>query len=58
MNEKRYCINCGCENKFDDKVLAAIKKLKQGNTINLMYIKAKGPDGKEIQLRGLPIELN
>ena len=45
-------------NKFDDKVLAAIKKLKQGNTINLMYIKAKGPDGKEIQLRGLPIELN
>ena len=44
--------------KFDDKTLAAIKKLKQGNTINLMYIKAKGPDGKEIQLRGLPIELN
>ena len=43
---------------FDDKTLAAIKKLKQGNTINLMYIKAKGPDGKEIQLRGLPIELN
>lgn len=45
-------------NRFDDKTLAAIKKLKQGNTINLMYIKAKGPDGKEIQLRGLPIELN
>jgi hypothetical protein len=44
--------------KFDDKSLAAIKKLKQGNTINLMYIKAKGPDGKEVQLRGLPIELN
>ena len=44
--------------RFDDKTLAAIKKLKQGNTINLMYIKAKGPDGKEIQLRGLPIELN
>ena len=43
---------------FDEKTLAAIKKLKQGNTINLMYIKAKGPDGKEIQLRGLPIELN
>jgi gliding motility-associated protein GldM len=44
--------------KFDEKTLTAIKKLKQGNTINLMYIKAKGPDGKEIQLRGLPIELN
>jgi gliding motility-associated protein GldM len=44
--------------RFDEKTLAAIKKLKQGNTINLMYIKAKGPDGKEIQLRGLPIELN
>ena len=44
--------------KFDEKSLAAIKKLKQGNTINLMYIKAKGPDGKEVQLRGLPIELN
>ena len=44
--------------KFDEKSLNAIKKLKQGNTINLMYIKAKGPDGKEVQLRGLPIELN
>ena len=43
---------------FDNKALDAIKKLKQGNTVNLMYIKAKGPDGKEIQLRGLPIELN
>jgi hypothetical protein len=42
---------------FDKKALDAIKKLKQGNTINLMYIKAKGPDGQEIQLRGLPIEL-
>lgn len=44
--------------KFDQKALAAIKKLKQGNMVNLQYIKAKGPDGKEIQLRGLPIELN
>ena len=44
--------------RFDNRSLDAIKKLKQGNTINLMYIKAKGPDGKEIQLRGLPIELN
>ena len=43
--------------RFDKKALDAIKKLKQGNTINLMYIKAKGPDGTEIQLRGLPIEL-
>ena len=44
-------------NQFDKKALDAIKKLKQGNTINLMYIKAKGPDGTEVQLRGLPIEL-
>ena len=44
--------------RFDEKALAAIKKLKQGNMVNLQYIKAKGPDGKEIQLRGLPIELN
>ena len=43
--------------RLDKKALDAIKKLKQGNTINLMYIKAKGPDGQEIQLRGLPIEL-
>ena len=43
--------------RFDKKAIDAIKKLKQGNTINLMYIKAKGPDGNEIQLRGLPIEL-
>lgn len=44
--------------RFDNQSLAAIKKLKQGNMLNLQYIKAKGPDGKEIQLRGLPIELN
>jgi gliding motility-associated protein GldM len=44
--------------RFDDKTLAAIKKLKQGNMVNLQYIKAKGPDGKEVQLRSLPIELN
>ena len=44
--------------KLDAKSLEAIKKLKQGNMVNLQYIKAVGPDGKEIQLRGLPIELN
>lgn len=44
-------------NRFDDKAIAALKKLKQGNTVTLMYIKAKGPDGREIQLRSLPIEL-
>ena len=43
---------------FDKKVIDAIKKMKQGNTFNIMYIKAKGPDGKEVPLRGLPIELN
>jgi gliding motility-associated protein GldM len=44
--------------KLDAKSLEAIKKLKQGNMVNIQYIKAVGPDGKEIQLRGLPIELN
>lgn len=44
--------------RFDDRSMAAIKKLKQGNSVNIMYIKAKGPDGVEVQLRGLPIELN
>lgn len=44
--------------RLDAKSLDAIKKLKQGNMVNLQYIKAVGPDGKEIQLRGLPIELN
>ena len=44
--------------KLDAKSLEAIKKLKQGNMVNLQYIKAVGPDGREIQLRGLPIELN
>ena len=44
--------------KLDAKSLDAIKKLKQGNMVNLQYIKAVGPDGREIQLRGLPIELN
>lgn len=44
--------------QLDQKSLDAIKKLKQGNMVNLQYIKAVGPDGKEVQLRGLPIELN
>ena len=44
--------------KLDDKSRADIKKLKQGNVVNIMYIKAVGPDGKEIQLRPLPLELN
>lgn len=44
--------------KFDQKSLDAIKKLKQGNMVNIQYIKAIGPDGKEVQLRPLPIELN
>ena len=44
--------------RLDAKSLDAIKKLKQGNMVNLQYIKAVGPDGREIQLRGLPIELN
>jgi len=44
--------------KLDAKSIAEIKKLKQGNTVNILYIFATGPDGKEVQLRGLPLELN
>ncbi len=44
--------------KLDGKAIDAIGKLKQGNMVNIMYIKAVGPDGKEVQLRSLPIELN
>ncbi len=44
-------------NKFDQKSLKAMQNLKQGNMVNVQYIKAVGPDGKEVQLRGLPIEL-
>ena len=40
-----------------DELEAEIKQLQQGNQITIMNIKAKGPDGREIQLRSLPIEL-
>ena len=43
---------------LNDKAITDIKKLKKGNSVTLMYIKAKGPDGQEIQLRSLPLELN
>jgi hypothetical protein len=43
--------------RFDNNVLNKIKEMNQGQSLNLMYIKAKGPDGKEVQLRGIPIEL-
>lgn len=43
---------------FDARSIEVIRKLKQGNMITLQYIKAMGPDGKEVQLRPLPIELN
>jgi gliding motility-associated protein GldM len=46
-------------NKFTQAQRSELKnKLKKGYSITLMYIKAKGPDGKEIQLRSLPLELN
>ena len=43
--------------KFSEDVRKRIEKLTQDNSINIMYIKAKGPDGKEVQLRGIPIVL-
>jgi gliding motility-associated protein GldM len=44
--------------RLNDKAINEIKKLKKGYSVTLTYIKAKGPDGKEIQLRSLPLELN
>ena len=44
--------------KMDAKTIASINKLSKGSTVNFMYIKAKGPDGAEVTLRPLTIELN
>jgi gliding motility-associated protein GldM len=43
--------------RLNDKAINEIRKLK-GCSVTLKYIKAKGPDGKEIQLRSLPLEVN
>lgn len=44
--------------KFDQKSLAAIGKLTSGQMVTIKYIKAKGPDGKEVTLRALLVEMN
>ena len=43
--------------RMDKRAINEIRQLQQGNQITIMNIKAKGPDGREIQLRSLPIEL-
>jgi gliding motility-associated protein GldM len=43
--------------RMDKRAISEIRQLQQGNQITIMNIKAKGPDGREIQLRSLPIEL-
>ena len=44
-------------NKFNKRALDAIENLRLGTLITIMSIKAKGPDGKEVSLRSLTIEL-
>ena len=44
-------------NKFNKRALDAIGKLQLGTLITIISIKAKGPDGKEVGLRSLSIEL-
>ncbi len=45
-------------NKFSAQQRAQLEKLKQGAVINIVDIRAKGPEGKEVRLRGIPLTLN
>jgi hypothetical protein len=44
-------------NRMDQRAINEIRQLQPGSQITIMNIKAKGPDGREIYLRSLPIEL-
>lgn len=44
--------------KFTQQQIAMIQKLKQGAPVNIVDIKAVGPDGKTVTLRGLPLTVN
>lgn len=43
---------------FTRQQLDQLGKLKQGSVVNIIDIHAKGPEGKEIRLRGIPLMLN
>ena len=45
-------------NKFTKAQLDQLGKLKQGAMVNIVDIRAKGPEGKEVRLRGIPLQLN
>lgn len=45
-------------NKFSKTQLDQLGKLKPGAMVNIVDIRAKGPEGKEIRLRGIPLQLN
>ncbi len=45
-------------NKFSKAQIDQLSKLKPGAMVNIVDIKAKGPEGKEIRLRGIPLQLN
>ncbi len=44
--------------KFTTTQLSEMQKLKQGAPVNIVDIKAKGPDGRTVTLRGLPLTVN
>lgn len=44
-------------NKFSAQQLERLKELKQGSMVNIVDIRAKSPDGKQISLRGIPLQL-
>lgn len=45
-------------NKFSKAQLDQLGKLKPGAMVNIVDIRAKGPEGKEIRLQGIPLQLN
>ncbi len=45
-------------NKFDSKMLGALKGMGKGSTLNLTQIKAAGPSGKSIPIGNLTFVLN
>lgn len=45
-------------NKFSKQQIDQLSKLKQGSVINIIDIKAKGPEGNIVRLRGIPLTLN
>ena len=45
-------------NKFTPQQISQLSKLKQGAVVNIVDIRAQGPEGKVVRLRGIPLTLN